>query len=68
MQGKLIGICGEVGSGKTSLLNAVLGQMRMTKGKLCREGTCAFVAQQPWLINATLKQNVIFGEKFNAEK
>ncbi|KAK9506249.1 hypothetical protein O3M35_008219 [Rhynocoris fuscipes] len=67
-RGSLVGICGPVGSGKTTLLHSILGQVRMTEGKLCREGTCALVSQQPWLMNATLKENILFGEKFNAKR
>lgn len=40
----------------------------MTEGKLCREGSCALVSQQPWLMNATLRENILFGEKFNARR
>ncbi|XP_024082084.1 multidrug resistance-associated protein 5-like isoform X2 [Cimex lectularius] len=67
-KGSLIGICGPVGSGKTSLISGILGQIRMTEGKLCRNGTCAYVSQQAWLMNATLKENILFGEKFNAKR
>ncbi|XP_073978211.1 ATP-binding cassette sub-family C member 5-like isoform X2 [Rhodnius prolixus] len=67
-KGSLVGICGPVGSGKTSLLHGILGQIRMTEGKLCREGSCALVSQQPWLMNATLRENILFGEKFNARR
>ncbi|XP_024218283.1 ATP-binding cassette sub-family C member 5 isoform X2 [Halyomorpha halys] len=67
-QRSLIGVCGPVGSGKTSFLAAILGHLYMTKGKLCREGSCAYVSQQPWLVNATVRENILFGEKFIARK
>uniref|UniRef100_A0A1B6CJL9 Uncharacterized protein n=1 Tax=Clastoptera arizonana TaxID=38151 RepID=A0A1B6CJL9_9HEMI len=65
-KGSLIGICGQVGSGKSSLLSAALGQMRLIQGKVSREGQCAYVCQQAWILNATLKENILFGEAFNA--
>ncbi|KAK2586704.1 hypothetical protein KPH14_011742 [Odynerus spinipes] len=67
-KGKLIGICGQVGSGKSSLLLAILGQLRITKGQMSREGSCAYVSQQAWIINATLKENILFGEQFDAKR
>lgn len=67
-RGSLIGICGPVGSGKTSLLSGILGHLCMTKGKLCREGTCAYVSQEAWLLNATVRENIIFGEKFISKR
>ena len=33
-----------------------------------RDGTCAYVGQQAWIINATFKENVIFGEKFDPKR
>lgn len=67
-KGKLVGICGHVGSGKSSLLLAALGQLRMTKGHILREGTCAYVSQQAWIVNGTFKENILFGEKFDAKR
>ncbi|XP_011308333.1 multidrug resistance-associated protein 5 [Fopius arisanus] len=65
---RLIGICGNVGSGKSSLLRAALGQLRITTGKLSRDGSCAYVSQQAWIINATFKENIIFGNGFDAQR
>ncbi|XP_049784178.1 ATP-binding cassette sub-family C member 5-like isoform X6 [Schistocerca cancellata] len=67
-KGQLIGICGPVGSGKTSLLLAALGQMRITSGHVFRDGSCAYVSQEAWIQNATLKENVLFGETFEAKR
>lgn len=67
-KGKLVGICGHVGSGKSSLLLAALGQLRMTKGSILREGSCAYVSQQAWIVNGTFKENILFGEEFDAKR
>ncbi|KAG5348318.1 MRP5 protein, partial [Acromyrmex charruanus] len=67
-KGKLVGICGHVGSGKSSLLLAALGQLRITKGHILREGTCAYVSQQAWIVNGTFKENILFGEEFDAKR
>ncbi|XP_025154543.1 multidrug resistance-associated protein 5 isoform X3 [Harpegnathos saltator] len=67
-KGKLVGICGHVGSGKSSLLLAALGQLRMTKGHILREGSCAYVSQQAWIMNGTFKENILFGEELDAKR
>uniref|UniRef100_A0A8C7DJ96 ATP-binding cassette sub-family C member 5 n=1 Tax=Oncorhynchus kisutch TaxID=8019 RepID=A0A8C7DJ96_ONCKI len=66
LQGKLTGICGSVGSGKTSLISAILGQMTLLEGKVAVNGDFAYVAQQAWILNATLRDNILFGKEFQA--
>ncbi|CAK9831718.1 ATP-binding cassette sub-family C member 5 [Anthophora retusa] len=68
VKGGLIGICGHVGSGKSSLLLATLGQLKMTNGHILREGSCAYVSQQAWIVNATFKENILFGNQFDAKR
>ncbi|XP_050485106.1 ATP-binding cassette sub-family C member 5-like isoform X2 [Bombus huntii] len=67
-KGTLIGICGQVGSGKSSLLLAALGQLKMINGHILREGSCAYVSQQAWIVNATFKENILFGNQFDAKR
>lgn len=66
--GALIGVCGQVGSGKSSLLLAALGQLKLTRGHISREGSCAYVSQQAWIVNATFKENILFGSEFDANR
>lgn len=63
-----MGVCGAVGAGKSSLLLACLGQLKMASGRLLRDGSVAYVSQQAWIQNATLKENIVFGEPFNAKR
>ncbi|XP_006737490.1 multidrug resistance-associated protein 5-like [Leptonychotes weddellii] len=67
-EGKLVGICGSVGSGKTSLISAILGQMTLLEGSIAVSGTFAYVAQQAWILNATLRDNILFGKEFDEER
>ncbi|KAM9005719.1 ATP-binding cassette sub-family C member 5 isoform 2-T3 [Sarcophilus harrisii] len=67
-EGKLVGICGSVGSGKTSLISAILGQMTLLEGSIAVNGTFAYVAQQAWILNATLRDNILFGKEFDEER
>ncbi|XP_065732418.1 ATP-binding cassette sub-family C member 5 isoform X2 [Phocoena phocoena] len=67
-EGKLVGICGSVGSGKTSLISSILGQMSLLEGSIAVNGTFAYVAQQAWILNATLRDNILFGKEFDEER
>uniref|UniRef100_A0A3Q0R8A5 ATP-binding cassette sub-family C member 5 n=1 Tax=Amphilophus citrinellus TaxID=61819 RepID=A0A3Q0R8A5_AMPCI len=67
-QGKLLGVCGSVGSGKTSLISAILGQMIVLKGSVAVRGRLAYVAQQAWILNATLRDNILFGLEYEEDR
>ncbi|XP_065413698.1 ATP-binding cassette sub-family C member 5 isoform X4 [Chrysemys picta bellii] len=67
-KGKLVGICGTVGSGKTSLISAILGQMTLLEGSITVNGNFAYAAQQAWILNATLRDNILFGKEFDEER
>ncbi|CAI9088256.1 OLC1v1022537C1 [Oldenlandia corymbosa var. corymbosa] len=66
--GMRVAICGTVGSGKSSLLSCVLGEMPKLSGtiKLC--GTKAYVAQSPWIQSGTIEENILFGKEMEREK
>ncbi|XP_035239758.1 multidrug resistance-associated protein 5 isoform X3 [Anguilla anguilla] len=67
-QGKLVGICGSVGSGKSSLISAILGQMTLLEGSVKVSGDFAYVAQQAWILNASLRDNILFGKEHEEER
>uniref|UniRef100_A0A671TEH9 ATP-binding cassette sub-family C member 5 n=1 Tax=Sparus aurata TaxID=8175 RepID=A0A671TEH9_SPAAU len=67
-QGKLVGVCGSVGSGKTSLISAILGQMTLLQGSVAVRGRLAYVAQQAWILNATLRENILFGQEYQEDR
>ncbi|XP_066953710.1 ATP-binding cassette sub-family C member 9-like [Macrobrachium rosenbergii] len=68
--GGLTVVIGSVGSGKTSLLQALLGEMVTLKGQLRWTGemSVAYVSQHPWLLNATLRDNILFGRRLLAKR
>uniref|UniRef100_A0A6Q2YIH7 ATP-binding cassette, sub-family C (CFTR/MRP), member 2 n=1 Tax=Esox lucius TaxID=8010 RepID=A0A6Q2YIH7_ESOLU len=61
LPGRLVAVVGVVGSGKSSLISAMLGEMHSTKGFVNVQGSVAFVPQQAWIQNATLRDNILFG-------
>ena len=48
------------GAGKSSLLAAVLGELRGTSGRVKIQGSLAYVPQQPWVMSGTLRRNILF--------
>lgn len=67
-RGHMTAIVGRVGQGKTSLLNAIIGDMYKREGDVTVYGRMAYVAQQAWIVNATLRDNITFGNTFDQAK
>ncbi|KAK3526468.1 hypothetical protein QTP70_028681, partial [Hemibagrus guttatus] len=67
-KGALVGVCGAVGSGKSSLLSALLGQMTLLGGSVAANGGFAYAAQQAWILNSSLRENILFGTDYVEEK
>ena len=80
-RGKMTLIAGPTSSGKSSLLNALLGEMDLVSGTvhlpkdvMFRDpetglsGAVAFCSQQPWLQQCSIKDNILFGSQFEVER
>ncbi|KFZ64856.1 Canalicular multispecific organic anion transporter 1, partial [Podiceps cristatus] len=63
--GSMVAVVGAVGSGKSSLVSAMLGEMENIKGHINIQGSLAYVPQQAWIQNATLKDNILFGSELD---
>ncbi|KAK0220002.1 hypothetical protein IW262DRAFT_1381904 [Armillaria fumosa] len=67
-------VIGPTGSGKTSLLMALLGEMHFLPTNptswfnLPRKGGVAYAAQESWVLNTTIKDNILFGAEFDEER
>uniref|UniRef100_A0A8C4HXN3 ABC-type glutathione-S-conjugate transporter n=1 Tax=Dicentrarchus labrax TaxID=13489 RepID=A0A8C4HXN3_DICLA len=62
-RGSLVAVVGHVGSGKSSLLSAMLGETEKRTGRVSVKGSVAYVPQQAWIQNATVQDNIIFGRE-----
>ena len=70
-KGEHIGIIGEVGSGKTCLLNAFINNLQVfseKKGNIKLSGKISFVSQSPWILNTTVEENILFFSPKDEEK
>ncbi|CAG2221076.1 ABCC3 [Mytilus edulis] len=65
---KLIAVVGLVGSGKSSLLSSILGEMENTKGKVQVKGSMAYITQEAWIQNMTIKENILFGKQYDEKR
>ena len=63
-RGSLVAIVGTVGAGKSSILAALLGEMKTAHGSISLCGSVAYVPQTAWIMNATLLENIVFGREF----
>ncbi|KAK6480073.1 multidrug resistance-associated protein 9-like [Huso huso] len=67
-KGKLLGVCGNVGSGKSSLISALLGEMNLLHGSVAVDGMFAYVSQQAWIFHGTVRDNILMGEDFDEKR
>jgi ABC-type bacteriocin/lantibiotic exporter with double-glycine peptidase domain len=66
--GELVAVVGRVGAGKSSLIHAILGNMRPVQGRCETGGRVSYVPQNPWCQNLTLRDNICFGLPFEEER
>lgn len=59
-RGSFVVVVGPVGAGKSSLLSAIVGELPCVGGTVCTESPIAYVSQQPWSLNATVQENILF--------
>ncbi|KAI9197309.1 P-loop containing nucleoside triphosphate hydrolase protein [Polychytrium aggregatum] len=67
-RGSLCAVVGPVGSGKSSLLSALVGDMQYRSGSVTFSGSVGLCPQQAWIMNATIEENILFGKQMDREK
>ncbi|PVD27622.1 hypothetical protein C0Q70_12788 [Pomacea canaliculata] len=63
--GSLVAVLGHVGSGKSSLISSFLGETEKLSGEVILKSSVAYVPQQAWIQNGTIRDNILFGKLFN---
>ncbi|KAL5164665.1 ABC transporter C family member 3 [Glycine soja] len=66
--GMRVAVCGNVGSGKSSLLSCIVGEVPKISGTLKICGTKAYVSQSPWIQSGKIEDNILFGKEMDREK
>ncbi|XP_052851268.1 multidrug resistance-associated protein 1 isoform X7 [Drosophila gunungcola] len=64
----LVALVGTVGSGKSSVVQAFLGEMEKLAGIVNTVGKLAYVPQQAWIQNATVRDNILFGKAYDRKR
>lgn len=61
----MVAVIGDIGSGKSSLMYSLLGEMKFpleNKPKVTINGSMSLVTQKPWIVNDTVRNNIVFGK------
>ena len=66
--GELCAVVGRVAVGKSTLLQAVCNEAILSEGEITLKGSVAYVAQTAWILNASLRDNILFGKPYDEEK
>jgi ATP-binding cassette subfamily C (CFTR/MRP) protein 1 len=68
-KGKFIMVLGDIGSGKSSFLLAILNEMNNSKNSsITVNGSIAYAAQKPWIMHGTVRDNITFCKAFERRK
>lgn len=67
-KGKLYAVIGMVGSGKSSFLSAILGEINLTEGQIKLNGNISYASQEAWVFGASVRQNILFGQPYERQR
>ncbi|CAN1124756.1 ABC transporter C family member 9 [Linum perenne] len=67
-RGMRVAVCGTVGSGKSSLLSCILGEIHKVSGSVRIRGNKAYVAQCPWILTGSIRDNILFGKPYDSDE
>jgi len=67
--GSLVAVIGSVGSGKSSLLQALLGELPLSSGRAVLEARAvSYSSQEPWIFSGSVRENIVFGRPFDRRR
>ena len=64
---KIYGVVGKVGCGKSSLLLAIMNEMVNVQGSVAKNGRIAYIPQEAFILNDTVRENILFGSEYNPD-
>lgn len=71
-KGEMVAVIGGIGAGKSSLMYSLLGEMKFpvneNRPRVTINGSMSLVTQKPWIVNDTVRNNIIFGKEYNRKK
>lgn len=67
-KGKLYAVIGMVGSGKSSFLSAILGEITLTEGQIKLNGNISYASQEAWVFGSSVRQNILFGQPYERHR
>ena len=67
-RGTITAVIGPVGSGKSTLLSAIMGDALTLSGQVAAPASVSYVPQQAWIQNANIRDNILFGNAFDANR
>ena len=65
---QVVAVVGRVGSGKSSLIQAVLGEINKSSGKVRVNGQVSYTSQNPFVFSGTIRENIVFGEAMDHQR
>ncbi|KAH8258985.1 hypothetical protein KR038_000986, partial [Drosophila bunnanda] len=66
--GTMVAVLGSTGSGKSSLIQAILGELRAESGEIRVNGTLSYSSQEPWLFSGTIRENILFNQPMDRQR
>uniref|UniRef100_A0A6P4DXN6 Probable multidrug resistance-associated protein lethal(2)03659 n=1 Tax=Drosophila rhopaloa TaxID=1041015 RepID=A0A6P4DXN6_DRORH len=66
--GTIVAVMGPTGSGKSSLIQAILGELKADAGQIKVNGSMSYAPQEPWLFSGTVRQNILFGQPMDHQR
>ncbi|KAL8029181.1 hypothetical protein ABFX02_14G211400 [Erythranthe guttata] len=67
-RGMCVAVCGVVGSGKSSFLSSILGEIPKISGEVRICGSAAYVSQSAWIQSGNIEENILFGSQMDKAK
>jgi ABC-type multidrug transport system fused ATPase/permease subunit len=61
-------VVGAIGEGKTALIRSIMGEMQSAEGTIKVKGSISYVPQKAWILNGTIRENILFGEEYDEKR